>query len=366
MRDSRDDRSARRTLLLFATAVAAWWAPACGAEAPPSIRSLYFENDLFAPNNEDRWYSQGIRIAESYDMSKASSEFRAPLHRLTDWWCGESRTSCSWRGWQLGHAIFTPSDITAEPPNPRDRPWSAWLYGGASAQKVTLDRDNVGIRLQSLEVDLGVIGPAAQGKFVQREWHQLIGSPEPLWNNNLKSEPTLFIDYQDRHRLAIGAIPVKLADFVAHYGANVGNVMTTAYAGLTLRAGKNVSGFGNYTIRPTDSPGTTLSRRPPSRDGSEAASAGEIFKELYGFVFAEGRYVAFNAFLDGNLFRSDSPSVDKKRFVADLGVGGTALLWNDLRITYTLVKRSKEFNAPQDVIRDTQLYGSLTVSRPYP
>jgi hypothetical protein len=61
----------------------------------------------------------------------------------------------------------------------------------------------------------------------------------------------------------------------------------------------------------------------------------------YLFAGIEGRAVARNIFLDGNTFR-DSRSVDKKHLVGDLQVG-FVLEWTDMRLSYTHVLRTREF-----------------------
>lgn len=79
----------------------------------------------------------------------------------------------------------------------------------------------------------------------------------------------------------------------------------------------------------------------------------------YLFAGADGRAVARNIFLDGNTFR-DSPSIDKEHFVADLSAG-LALTFERVRISYTVVYRTKEFQG-QD---DNDLFGSVGLTWRY-
>jgi hypothetical protein len=74
------------------------------------------------------------------------------------------------------------------------------------------------------------------------------------------------------------------------------------------------------------------------------------------FAGAEGRAVVRNIFLDGNSFRN-SRSVDKRPFVGDLQFGGV-LLWNNVRLSYTQVLRTREFETQGK--KDN--FGSLAVS----
>jgi hypothetical protein len=65
-------------------------------------------------------------------------------------------------------------------------------------------------------------------------------------------------------------------------------------------------------------------------------------------------------FLDGNTF-TDSHSVDKKAWVADLAAGVT-LSYGNLMLTYSHVTRTREFEG-QD---DPHNFGSMTLSFFYP
>jgi hypothetical protein len=79
----------------------------------------------------------------------------------------------------------------------------------------------------------------------------------------------------------------------------------------------------------------------------------------YLFAGIEGRAVARNIFLDGNTFRG-SRSVDKKHLVGDLQFG-FVLDWSDVRLGYTHVLRSREFQAQESV----DGFGSLSLSVKY-
>jgi hypothetical protein len=76
----------------------------------------------------------------------------------------------------------------------------------------------------------------------------------------------------------------------------------------------------------------------------------------YVFAGVEGRAVARDIFLDGNTWR-DSPSVDKRLFVAD-AQAGAAVMWRGIRFAYTHVLRSEEFYGQKGV----QSFGSFSAS----
>jgi hypothetical protein len=69
-----------------------------------------------------------------------------------------------------------------------------------------------------------------------------------------------------------------------------------------------------------------------------------------------GRAVLRDIFLDGNTF-ADSHSVDKKYFVADLA-GGVAIYFEQFKLTWTQVLRTKEFDGQPD----DHEFGSLSLT----
>jgi hypothetical protein len=260
----------------------------------------------------------------------------------------------------MGQLMFSPASI-AQAPNPNDRPWGGWLYVGSIAQK------DVGYRRDTLEVDVGILGGSMSlAKWTQTTWHEIIHSAKPAWNHNLKNEPAIFVDYKVAVKIPLGS----RADYIPHLGANIGNVTTSAYAGGTLRIGCNLTGYGPQPLRPSDTSSGQRQFQPMSGQTTPYGKGcgGDRLQEAYFFMYGEARYVAFNAFLDGNMFR-DSPSVDKKPFVADIGIGlSTRYRFKsdskrDFRVTYSIIKRSKEFDIPPGIERSTQLFGSIVFSR---
>ena len=76
----------------------------------------------------------------------------------------------------------------------------------------------------------------------------------------------------------------------------------------------------------------------------------------YFFVGAEGRAVARDIFLDGNNFR-ESPSIDSKPWVTDFQAG-LAVLFQRVRVSYTQIIRTPEFEGQQR----PDFFGSLSLS----
>jgi len=72
------------------------------------------------------------------------------------------------------------------------------------------------------------------------------------------------------------------------------------------------------------------------------------------------RAVARDIFLDGNTF-SDSHSVDKNYLVADVA-GGLAVSYRSVIVTWTQVRRSKEFKEQEN----SHSFGAIAISYSFP
>ncbi len=293
------------------------------ADTPPPTRAppagseiqLFVENDMLA--NTDRYYTNGLKLGVGLPFELLQTP-AADVLRSFDPDNGDDVQV----GLFLGQNMYTPRDITIATPQPNDRPWAAWLYLGGVAQRA---RNN---RLDTVEFDLGVVGPAALGEPVQKAWHRLIDANQPRgWDNQSKSEPAFMISYLQKRRFGN-----ENADLILHGGGSLGTVMTHARAGLMLRLGWRLTGYGPDTIEPG---GAML-------HGTRAQGAKDFSGNAWSvFAGVDHRLVAHNIFLDGPVFR-DGPSVESNRHVRDLSVGFSIRV-DKLRFSWTRVTRSEEF-----------------------
>ena len=72
----------------------------------------------------------------------------------------------------LGQSIFTPEDITNPNLIVNDRPYAGWLYFGIGLIK-RHKSGSVWV-FDTLELDLGIVGPQAYAQNVQTWWHKNI------------------------------------------------------------------------------------------------------------------------------------------------------------------------------------------------
>jgi len=279
------------------------------------------ENDALAPKPTDRWYTQGLQLSYlSGPIGPTGFDWLFPS-TFTD----PSATRTRRFEIMVGQNIFTPANTKLVPPDPRDRPYAGWLYAGLGWYQET-NRSS----LDHLELQLGVIGPAALAKEMQTSFHDLLGqNSSQAWGFQLKNEPGIVVSYDHRWRLGMPVGGGFGFDVIPEIGGSVGNVYTYGEAGVVFRFGSNLNAdYGPARIRPALS-GT------PWFDRTQLE--GPIGWYLFGGV--QGRTVARNIFLDGSTF-SSSPHVIKQVFVS----AGASLFWLDwAKLDFVLTWRSKEF-----------------------
>lgn len=289
--------------------------------------SLVIENDFFA--RTDQKYTNGFRLQYLRPKGQVSD--------LTGWLAGmtlgEQNESLLYEGVSLGQSLFTPLDITDPNPRPGEQPYAGWLYLEFAA--ILADRNDAGElnRVDTVSATAGIVGPLAGGEFVQNTFHQLIDSEIAQgWSNQLDNEPGLLLSY-DRTWMKARSLREHGFDVLPSVGISVGNILTEARGGFTLRFGPDLDeSLGPPRIR-------------PSLAGAGYLGNSNAFN-WYVFAGLQGRAVARNIFLDGNTF-SGSLRVKKRHLVAD-AQAGLVVSYGGLRFSYTLVRRSREFATQQD------------------
>ena len=308
------------------------------APAPPSddlaTWSFVWENDYFA--DTDRNYTNGVRISYLSGLKKPEGVSSFLAYDLL----GAEAGAGIRRGFAIGHSIFTPEDTAETAPLPDQHPYAGWLYGEYS---VVVQQHE---RVHQITLQAGVVGPAAQGEWVQNNWHDIIdGDPVNGWDNQIRNEPGFVLSYDRQFRSVRDFGDSSFgADVPPSVGVSVGNVDTRARGGFTLRIGKDLrNDYGPVRVRPALAGAGFFT---PANDFS-----------WYLFVGASGSAVAHNIFLDGSLFRNGDPSVGSKVFVGEVQAG-LALQFRRVQMAYTFVGRTEEFDAQGGA----QKFGAVSIS----
>ncbi|HEX9990709.1 MAG TPA: lipid A deacylase LpxR family protein [Chloroflexia bacterium] len=313
---------------------------AVATRVPVSVFNFYEENDVLT--GTDQYYTQGLKFSLLHVEEGTPAWLETLAGRLWTFLGNEKLEKVHNAGWTLGQNMYTGEDINRATIDPDDRPWAGWLYAGRLLQITTrCNEKDRKCRAQqhTLELDLGVVGPASGAEWAQTKLHEVIESPEPAgWGNQLGNEPGVLLLYKGKWRFPRGS---ESFDLIPHGGFALGNVLAYLSVGGTVRLGRHLSGFGTETIPAAD----TKERHP---------------WEAYVFGGVDGRLTAVNIFLDGNHFR-DSHSVEKERFVHDLSYGA-AVRFRQLRITYTIIRRAPEFEPRSGRDLDPQNFGAVAIS----
>ncbi|MEG3619962.1 lipid A deacylase LpxR family protein [Magnetovibrio sp. PR-2] len=330
-------------LIVCALGFCAWSSPAWAGDF-----LFQWDNDKVA--DTDRHYTNGMRIGYVPD------DMWAPFQSSTDFlvaWLGfggfgDIAPAQRADGWVFGQDMYTPEDVLSYTPDPNDRPYAGWTYVGltslAQTQNASLGMD----QQDTLEVDIGIVGPEARAGETQNWFHRQINVAESNgWNSQIGTEPGLLITrtvklrsqtWDDWNDWGLGV------DAIPHATGQLGNIKIGASAGLTFRFGQNLrEDFGPIY-------GTFAIPRQAPKSFVWAFYAG-----------AEGRAVVRDIFLDGNTLK-DSPDVDRNPFVLEsrFGLVGHVPVpegWGlkGARMDLSHVIRSREFRSQDKIDR----YGSF-------
>lgn len=304
-----------------------------------SFFSVTVENDLFGKGT-DQNYTHGTRLTY-FDMGAEPPGFAKLLDRWVPTFEVNETTSVYY---SVGQNLYTPEDIEARIPDPNDRPYAGFLYGAAGFISVT---DN---HIDDVEITLGVVGPSALGGETQEFVHDVIDADDPSgWDYQLKNELGFILSWQRRW-------PEAFADEIGpfyfrttpHVGISLGNVYTYAASGLSFQLTPKQYKWQSQPLRVRPAiPGSGFFHVPEERFAWSL------------FAGVEGRLVGRNIFLDGNTFE-DSPSVDKKYFVADANAG-VSFTYGRAQLSYTLNYRTREFDGQED----ESLFGAISLGYRY-
>ena len=305
------------------------------AVSQADLYSLKIENDIISTGSEGH-YTNGFVLMRSF---KPEADLWS--RRFADVLPGWSADEVDNVAYRLGHQIYTPNDIERAELIEDDRPYAGLLFAGLS---IFSDHQHEGWRGASgLHLDVGIVGPAAGGKKIQRRVHEATNSDEPRgWDNQLRNEPFVNLAYQHRWWLQQRFAGLEF-EYGPSAGFSLGNLYTYGSAGLGLRIGQGLA--RSFSIPAV----------APAQSGSMFFDQGGGFAWNL-FANVEGRYMAQNMLLEGNTFKS-SHSVDPNEWVGD-AKAGIALTWNSWQVAFASVWRTREFNG-QD---KHDQFGSLTVS----
>lgn len=307
--------------------------------------TLLLENDMFA--GHDKNYTNGFTLG--YMSSTEDNNDLTWLSRSMGMLAGGTCANSAWCGFMgidtskvvehqwgvnITQLMFTPqSHQSYTQPQYGEHPYAAWLALGITSVVKTEDRNN------TLDVYLGVVGPAALGHPVQDFVHKVVDSPYwEGWDNQIPNEFAFLVSFESKYRLrfleTISSTGNLSSDGYASWTVDLGNVYMRGGVEIYMRYGYQLGRNSAY-----------VGWEPTSHAVAPFANMRQPMGPWSAYVFwgARCRGSAYDIFLDGTMFRSSPVTVDKYPVVADVYVGA-CLVYKDLEFTFGYTQRTKEYH----------------------
>lgn len=299
-----------RTLILYTSTLILFNILSLSLKAQNYKTELGFttENDLYIDPQQDRYYTNGLIL-----------HLRRALRQDTTIGKIEKRIL----ELELGHKLFSPYSAKAPNPALHDRPFTGYLYVGASYDLFYKKES-----LLKLSAQFGTIGPRAKGREIQENYHK--------W---LKIYPVLGWDYQLKNEYGLNLAANydrllyrffnKKADLIGNSAAMLGNTFSGANLGFTFRLGLINSLDQSVSFNSRISNNTKENPKPKT--------------EIFLFAKPLINYVAYDATIEGGLFIKDKGPItfNAKPWVYSLqsGISFSSARWS---FSYILTNKSKD------------------------
>jgi len=343
-----------------------------------------WENDAAGVVKSDSYYTQGAQVGytlRKHDDPGFLQRLASPLCKALGFTAngdvGDKVLSAG--SIFFGQQLFTPKDTTIATPIPDDRPYAGWAYVGSRLELLQplaySAQGHRRWRTHSFELQVGAVGPLAQGEATQRAFHDLDESAQSNgWDNQISNRFgwQAFYHYSTRlYSFAMGKCCSGLSGDVLLQGTGaLGNLQTYGGGTAVLRIGRNMGPMAQRTIAPSaltaslrsvDANGETL----PLSSNLDTTECRFLFraKECYVFVGASARGVAKNIFLDG-VASGAGADISPEPLVYELTWGFRAR-YSWARFDYISTTRSREFEpAPANPLerKGRHDFGSVTMS----
>lgn len=244
---------------------------------PPSFKNEFgfrSENDSYLAYGQDRYYTNGLFIY----FRRATDQGRLDKKLNKIIWEAEA-----------GQKMYNAQSGNVPDISFVDRPFAGYLYLGGNVNFLFYSENSLKVSLQA-----GTIGPAAKGKEAQELLHDIVGFYEINgWQWQVNNEAALNASANYKYflfRNKTGKLDLGIESYV-----NIGNTFSGAGAGLMFRTGSLNQLFHSASTE------STVSHNSRSKD--------LVDKEFFFYAKPMLHYIAYDATIEGGLFREDKGPV---------------------------------------------------------
>lgn len=329
-------------LFTIRAAVAGPSAPTPQPQDPRRVGAINFiwENDAFLSTDAtDKHYTNGIRLEFTLGSPANLRTAKWPFNKFSPLF---ENTDQVYLTGHIGHNMYTPRDTSTPLLQTNDRPYAAWLYGGLRYAEVD-DWETGMFRLRardytSLELNIGVVGPWAQGDGLQNWIHDVIGSGDTVgWDHQIENEVVFDVNYFQSTSLRVLGQEKSTFSIDVEPFLNLRAGTVHVHGGLGIGAAFGINHTQGATARRLGYSGPLGTLDEDRKDVSFA---------VFGSV--EGRGVAWNTFLEGPVFDDSTHTVDAEPFIWHAEVGAM-LRYKKFNLAYMQVMRSDEFDGQDGI-----------------
>ncbi len=281
------------------------------------------DNDSYLAIRQDRYYTNGLFISFRHAVNQVNYSKKTEK-----------------KIWELeaGQYMFNPLTGYIKNPASIDRPFAGYSF--LTGKQTWFFRDEQVLRVSA---QIGILGPSAKGKEAQEILHNTFGFYEITgWQYQIKDEAgvNLGLNYSNPVlRNTSGNTDLSYTGYV-----NIGNTFTNAGTGVIFRTGKINKLFNSVSTN--------------SRISNKTIKDSVPARELFFFAKPMLNFIAYDATIQGGLFRADKGPVTytPNRFVLtqELGVMYAKKRWT---LNFAVIFKSKEISS----MRLSQQYGSANI-----
>lgn len=278
---------------------------------------LKSDNDAYLWTMQDRYYTNGLFLY--YRKASQWQKLEKVIYEVS-----------------IGQQMYTPYSGSRPNPAQHDRPFAAYLYGGASASFFSKKES-----LLKIGLTLGTIGPNALGKQSQELLHKIMRfySVEG-WEYQIKNELTA--NLQAQYAQLLHRTPRNKVDFTLDTYLHTGTIFNKAGLGILFRVGNFHQLFNSASYQ------ANIGNKNYTKKKNE----------FFFYAKPQVHYVAYDATVQGSLFKQNSPVTFNTKPIVFSQTLGLNYSSPKFTVDYSLIFLSKEIESRAKAHQ----YGSIALS----